>query len=219
MRCEDCGTEIANHTTTCPTCGAHLEPRQRRVSASTQYNQREFEATLNAVASYEEGYQEQPYEEKIVPPRIPRAEARSYGYGPSDPRHRSYPGHQTAYTYITYQAQPIPTLPRKNDGALIIEIFLSLFGVFGVGWLTAGKTSVGLALLLGSIFIYWPVVILGTIFTFGIGLLCLGPLAILAIIINAILLNGMLNRQLAQAQYVAYTQQPPMQTPPPFMHK
>ena len=83
----------------------------------------------------------------------------------------------------------------KNDGALVVEIILSLFGIFGVGWLMAKETTVGTILLICSFFIYWPILILGTIFTFGLGLLCLGPLTIGAIILNALLLNSNLNRK------------------------
>jgi hypothetical protein len=90
------------------------------------------------------------------------------------------------------------TFSNKNDGALVAEIILSLFGLFGIGWLMAGETTVGLILLICSIIIYWPVMILGTIFTFGFGLLCLGPLAIAAIIVNIILLNNVLNRKAAK---------------------
>lgn len=90
------------------------------------------------------------------------------------------------------------TFSNKNDGALVAEIILSLFGLFGIGWLMAGETTVGVILLICSVIIYWPIMILGTIFTFGIGLLCLGPIAIAAIIVNIILLNNVLNRKAAK---------------------
>jgi hypothetical protein len=51
-------------------------------------------------------------------------------------------------------------------------------------------------------------------FTFGIGLLCLGPFAIGAIIVNAILLNNLLNRKAAQ---IVMVQANPMPTRyPPY---
>ncbi|GAC1359000.1 MAG: hypothetical protein NVS2B12_40950 [Ktedonobacteraceae bacterium] len=102
----------------------------------------------------------------------------------------------------------------KNTSALIIEIVLSLFGLFGIGWLLAGETTIGVILLLGSIFIYWPIIILGTIFTFGLGLICLGPLVIGAIILNLLLLNTVLDRHATQyiiSPQQMYTNMPPQQ--------
>jgi hypothetical protein len=83
-----------------------------------------------------------------------------------------------------------------NNAALIVEILLNIFtGIYGVGWLMAGETTTGIVLLICSIVLYWPIFILGTIFTAGIGLVCIGPLAIAAIIFNAILLNNTLKRR------------------------
>ena len=101
----------------------------------------------------------------------------------------------------------------KKDGALIAEILLSLFGIFGVGWLIGGETTIGIILLVCSFFIYWPIMILGTLFTFGLGLICLGPLAIGSIILNALLLNNRLKRK--AAQYVTVQAQH-MPMPPPL---
>ncbi|GCE11598.1 hypothetical protein KTT_14570 [Tengunoibacter tsumagoiensis] len=86
-------------------------------------------------------------------------------------------------------------MSNKNDTALIAEIVLSLVGIFGVGWLMAGETTVGVLLLLGSFLLYWPLVILALIFTLGLGIFCLVPMAVGAIILNALLLNGVLNRK------------------------
>jgi hypothetical protein len=102
--------------------------------------------------------------------------------------------------------------PGKKDGALAAEIILSLFGVFGVGWLIGGETAIGIVLLVCSFVLYWPIMILGTLFTFGFGLICLGPLAIGSIILNALLLNNRLNRKATQYVMVQ-SQQMPM--PPP----
>ncbi len=96
-------------------------------------------------------------------------------------------------------------LSNKNNGALIAEIILSLFSIYGVGWLMAGETTVGVVLLICS-GVYWLFAIVFAIVTLGIGLACLAPLSIAAIIINAILLNNALNRK--AAQYIM-VQQPP----------
>jgi hypothetical protein len=103
---------------------------------------------------------------------------------------------------------------NKNSGALIAEILLSLFvGTYGVGWLMAGETTTGIILLICSFVVYWPFMILGTIFTLGIGLICLGPMAIGAITVNAILLNNLLNRKAAQMVMVQANSMPPRYPP------
>ena len=77
----------------------------------------------------------------------------------------------------------------------------------------AGETTAGVILLICSFVLYWPIIIMGTIFTLGFGLLCLGPMMIAAIIINAVFLNNALKRKRAQQQFV-YVQQQPTQMPP-----
>jgi hypothetical protein len=101
----------------------------------------------------------------------------------------------------------------RKENALALEIILSLFGIFGIGWLAGGETTVGIILLICSFVVYLPILFLGTIFTFGLGLFCLGPLAIVAIIINAVLCNNILKRREPQLLQVQVQQQPlpPMQ--------
>ena len=90
----------------------------------------------------------------------------------------------------------------KNNTLLTIEVMLSLFGIYGIGWLMAGETTIGVILLICSFVIYWPLLILIAVFTLGLGLACDFPLGIAAIIINAILLNNTLNRKAAQITMV-----------------
>ena len=90
----------------------------------------------------------------------------------------------------------------KNNNPLIIEVILSLFGIYGVGWLMAGETTTGIVLLICSFVIYWPFVILLIVFTLGLGLFCVVPLGIGAVILNAVLLNSRLNRKAAQITMV-----------------
>jgi hypothetical protein len=57
---------------------------------------------------------------------------------------------QEGYALPSYHTTPIPraevripmregkTYSNKNDSALVKELILSLFGVFGIGWLSAG---------------------------------------------------------------------------------
>jgi len=103
----------------------------------------------------------------------------------------------------------------KNVGALIAEILLSLIGIFGVGWLIAGETTVGVVLLICSFLVIAPIALFIAFVTFGIGIfVCDLPLAIAGIIINAILLNNRLNHKAQQQQY--YYMPPPqrMRMPP-----
>ncbi len=86
----------------------------------------------------------------------------------------------------------------KNDTPLIIEVILSLFGIYGIGWLMAGETTTGVILLICSFVVYWPLLVLIAVFTFGFGLACDFPLAIAAIIINAVLLNKTLAKKPSQ---------------------
>ena len=120
-----------------------------------------------------------------------------------------------ANVQITMTMMPVQQ-PNK-DGALAAEIILSLFGLFGVGWLIAGETTVGIVLLVCSALIYWPIFVGGTIVSDGIGLICLGPMAIAAIIINAVLLNRRCSRKMAQYIVMQQSQRP--QSPqPPMQH-
>jgi hypothetical protein len=125
-----------------------------------------------------------------------------------------YGGEPMHYTGLppTASGLNVVKVSTKNNNALVVEIILSLFGLFGVGWLIAGETTVGTVLLVCSIFVYWPLLIMGTIFTFGLGLVCLGPLAIGAIILNILLLNKVLEQK--STQYVITPQPVYMSTPP-----
>jgi len=90
------------------------------------------------------------------------------------------------------------TSTYSYDKAFVVEFILSLLGIFGIGWLLAGETVIGFLLLVCSILIYWPMMILGTLFTLGFGLMCLGPLAVSCVICNALLLNLCLKRKTAR---------------------
>jgi hypothetical protein len=95
----------------------------------------------------------------------------------------------------SYYATQTAAISNNNSNALLLEVILSLFGLFGIGWLVAGETTSGIILLVCSIVIYWPLMIFGTLLTFGFGLVCLGPLAIAAIIVNALVFNSILHRK------------------------
>lgn len=119
---------------------------------------------------------------------------------------------------VNNNAPVMPVVTNANNGPLIAEVLLSFFlGIYGVGWLMAGETTTGVVLLVCSFLVYYPIVIVGTIITFGLGLLCIGPLAIAAIIVNAILLNNTLKRKTGQ---VVMVQTPaPSQYPPQYPYR
>ena len=84
---------------------------------------------------------------------------------------------------------------------MLVEGLLSLFlGIYGVGWLLAGEIPIGILLLLASFIIYLPLEVISFIFatfTYGLSMLCTGPLAISAIIFNALMLNRAIKRKRA----------------------
>jgi len=93
----------------------------------------------------------------------------------------------------------VTVVNTNNSTPLIVELLLSIFlGIFGVGWLMAGETAVGIILIACSLIIYLPLFILSVFvafFTFGLSLFCTGPMVIGAIVLNAILLNNKLKRK------------------------
>jgi len=131
---------------------------------------------------------------------------QNYGYAPQ-PNVVYQPGPMNVFVN---NASPVT---NKDSGPLLAEILLSLIGIYGVGWLMAGETTTGIVLLICSFVVYWPFIILGTIFTLGFGLICLVPVAIGAIIANAVLLNNRLNRKAAQMVMVQANPMPPRYPP------
>ncbi len=198
--CERCGNELPEEVTICPRCGTHIDIARVKAKFSSpptnygQYRQQQ----MGDVPQYEHGYTGyygQP----------PADQQSRYGYAP--------PSH--GYTFAqTHYARPFQAPYRSTsdvNSPLIVEVILSLLGIFGVGWLMGGETTIGIVLLLCSIFLYWPFFIGVTVFTFGFGLICLGPLAIITIIINALLLQRKLLRKTA---HVVFVPSPPQSMPP-----
>lgn len=189
MICIRCGNEMPNNATICTVCGTVNE--KPKAASSTSYGEYYPQSRFDEPSFYERGYTAQ---SQAVPPP-PQA-----GYMPPPQQPLGYaPPYTNAAMYppainVTIVNAP----PGKKDAALAAEIILSLFGVFGVGWLIGGETTAGIILLVCSFFIYWPIMILGTLITLGFGLLCLGPLAIGSIILNALLLNNKLKSKAAQ---------------------
>ncbi|SRR6266702_153923 len=214
MNCERCGNEIADTAVICPSCGTAISSARASGLPPTNYGANPSGGYGGQV--YEQGYgarpdyMQQPQPGGYMPPPQPGympPPQQNYGYAPSYGAPQGYP---PGYVNVTVVNQGM--VSNKNTGALIAEIILSLFGIYGVGWLMAGETTVGVVLLICSVF-YWVFGLVFVIITLGIGLLCLGPLAIAAIVVNAILLNNRLNRKAAQFAYVQPQQMPPQWRP------
>jgi TM2 domain-containing membrane protein YozV len=204
MLCTRCGNQLANTTTVCPVCGALNTPSQQGdTKQATRYGNYP-EQSFGAPASYTLE-QEQPIYPDYRQPQMyyPEVQPPPFAYSPA-----SVTGQPRYEANRNYQP-PISHTAPKNDTILVTEVILSLFGIFGVGWLMAGETVTGIVLLICSALIYWPIMIFGTVFTFGFGLICLAPFAIGAIILNILLLNGTLRRKAARSATM----------PPPHMYQ
>lgn len=205
MTCEHCGNEMKENMAICPVCGTLTADIRAKREPSTSYGTFPQES-FGEPPAYGRGYTAQ-----AEPP--PSAYMPPYPQQPRPQQPLPYSYAQPIYNnYTIYNMSP-PVSSGKNDGALIAEILCSLFGIFGVGWLVGGETTTGIVLLVGSFVFYWPIMFVGTLITFGFGLVCLGPLAIGLIILNALVLNNKLKRK-ATMFYVM--QPPPAQPIPPI---
>jgi hypothetical protein len=189
MTCERCGKEIPENIAICPNCGTVTSAASGKPKPTT--NSGPYSGgyvDVPPIAEYRQGYA--PYQGYPPPPLQeyrPPQQAYSYGSPYNGP-----PMYQPPVINVNI-VNPVRT---TNNTPVIVEVLLSLFlGIYGVGWLMAGETTVGVILLICSILLYWPILIIGIIFTFGLGLFCLGPLAIGAIILNAVLLNNSLKQK------------------------
>jgi DNA-binding helix-hairpin-helix protein with protein kinase domain len=106
------------------------------------------------------------------------------------PPYHNSPIMPTYTSQVQYQVvRPIKRRPPAHPpdaGAVVVEILLSIIGIFGVGWCIAGKWGLGILLFLCSFLIYWPLVVIP--FLNGDGS-CAIVIAIGAIVFNAVQLN------------------------------
>jgi hypothetical protein len=194
MICPRCGNDITENSSICPACGTVLGGVKKSSQPSTTYGQFPQHASGMRPSDQHDA-------SHIAPPFVPGVQppphfAQQPGAGVAQNTPPFYyqsnlhngPGYHPPFT-----ARSTP--PFRKDTAMVTEFILSLFGLFGVGWIIAGSTVTGVLLLIGSVFIYWPLMIGGVILTRGIGLLCLGPIAIGAIILNTLLLMMALRRK------------------------
>ncbi len=185
--CERCGNEIPDNTTICPHCGTITSKTKDGLSPNTSYGSslnRFYSDSPISVENSQQDYMRTHSQEYNVQQQI-------YSYGQS---FNTPPLYQQAPVNVTF-------INTNNSTPLIVELLLSIFlGIFGVGWLMAGEVTIGVILLVCSLFIYLPLLIISifiAFFTFGFSLFCTGPLVIGAIILNAILLNSRLKRKAA----------------------
>jgi hypothetical protein len=104
---------------------------------------------------------------------------------------------QGPYGQPPYGQPPYGQAPKDPNVGLILEL-IGFLGFLGIGWIWAGETAIGIALLIGW-FIFLTVEIV-LIFVF-IGL-CLTPLNLIVPIVSGVLLmNRLKARQAAVAQW------------------
>jgi hypothetical protein len=207
ITCERCGKEIPDTASICPSCGTVSPLARSGMTSSTDYGRN---PSPSPTPEYLSGYPPQ----AVYPPQQSYAQqsqpynVQQQGY--SQPYQAPQPVMYPPVS-VNINMQPVaPVATSTNTAAIVVEVLLNLFlGIYGVGWLMAGETTTGVILLICSIVLYWPIMIVGIIFTLGFGLICLGPLAIGAVILNAILLNNAIKRK---ATYVLVQ---PMQPFPP----
>jgi hypothetical protein len=177
MVCERCGHEIANNDQRpiCPVCGTSLPERAR----------------IHLAASTLRPIQIQTGEYTALPQEFATTQATAEGRGESQSQQQS--AGKTFYQQGAFSTPGIYISSlNSSSSAVLVEFALSLIGIFGIGWILAGETLIGIILLVGSLLLYWPVMFLGTLLTLGLGLICLGPFAVAAIICNAFFLNRFL---------------------------
>ena len=122
----------------------------------------------------------------------------------SQPLPPTYPA-STPYSQPLYSQapppQPYPPAPypygyaqqQDHSTAIVLEAILSVFGIYGIGWMYRGHVGTGVALLVLG-FVWVGIAILISLFTFGIGLLCVAPLHLVFIVLDVIALNNTLRQ-------------------------
>src|SRR2546421_5818080 len=152
--------------------------------------------------TYEQGYVPPLNANPSEPVSYSRPPKQDFSYGPfSQPQAAYQPGPINVTVVNNFT-----TSPNNNKGALLAEIILSLFGIYGVGWLLAGETTTGVVLLICSFALFWPLAIAIAIFTLGFGIIfCNLPLAIGGLIFNQNLINYAVYRL---TKLTSYTKKP-----------
>jgi hypothetical protein len=104
----------------------------------------------------------------------------------STPGFTPQPGYTTPVNAVLH--------PLKNrSNALVLEILLGLFGLFGIGWMYSGNTTVGILLLTG-VMIWNCIALSSIILTGGFACICTIPVNLILVAISATLLNSYIKR-------------------------
>ncbi len=186
IACRTCGNQNPDNATFCQYCGAGLQqpgppgqPQQPSTPGSTpDYDQ----ATQVAVPAPGQ------------PPPNPYGQSTSPS---SAPPQQSYGGPPPAqpYSYGTASVPGARLGPEVKDPTtgLLIELLPGFFGFMGIGWLWAGETAIGVALLLG----FWVFLAVEIALMFVLIGFCLLPVNLIAPIASAILLQRRLKERQA----------------------
>ena len=195
ITCERCGNDMPDTLVICPKCGTVTSKAKANLPLNTSYGSNS-ERFYNQSPAYLENKRE-----NYVTPQSQgyNSQQQNYSYG------------QSYNAPIMNQQAPfnVTEFNMNNKTPLIVELLLSIFlGIFGVGWLIAGEVTIGVILLLCSLFIYLPLLIISifiAFFTFGLSLFCTAPMVIGAIALNAILLNNRLKRKVSSCMPIPPT--------------
>jgi len=117
--------------------------------------------------------QASPEAEPLPPPPV---------YAPPPPGYAapSQPLYPQAGAYAAPQPRPYNTTP------VIVEAILAFFGLYGIGWLMAGETTIGVILLIAGF--VWDAIFVVAAYTV-IGLCCVVPLQLIFVALSAFQLN------------------------------
>jgi nicotinate-nucleotide--dimethylbenzimidazole phosphoribosyltransferase len=114
-------------------------------------------------------------------PEPPPAYTPSLSAGYPTPAQPLYP---QASAYVAPQARPSDSTP------VIVEAILAFFGFYGIGWLIARETTIGVILLIAGF--VWDAIFIAAAFTV-IGLCCVVPLQLIFVALSAFQLNNRLH--------------------------
>ena len=197
IACRTCGNQNPDNATFCQYCGAGLQqpgqPGQSQQPAMPGPTPDHEQATQVAVPAPGQPAPH-PYGQPSSPPPNPYAQSSS---PPSAPPRQSYGGPPPAQPYSygtpsTPGAMAGPEVKDPNTG-LLIEMIPGFFGFMGIGWLWAGETAIGIALLVG----YWIFLVVEIMLMFVLIGFCLLPFNLIAPIASAILLQRRLRERQA----------------------
>jgi len=208
--CERCGHEMPDTAAVCPSCGTVASASWPGAPSPDTFGQN---PSSSPSSYYAQGYSQQ-YGYSEPQPQTDYAQAQGGYAQQQEQMYAQSQPYQMLPIMVNINMPVVTPVAAPRSAATVVEVLLTIFlGIYGVGWLMAGEITTGIILLICSIFLYWPVVVLGTIFTFGLGLICIVPLAIGAIILNAVLLSDKMKRK-ATAYVLVQPVQPIRPFPP-----